>query len=119
MGACVIGGVLTKPALDTKLFTIDWSGLLDVATPAGIAVHDRIKTSIWTFDPASPASAVTLPENGFDDTGNMSWVTVSGGALDDVTYINNTITTTGACVNGKNTPSQTLVRQLRIRIADC
>jgi len=119
MGVCVIGGVLSKPQSDMKLFTIDWSELLRVPIQSGIAISDKIKASSWQLDTGSPTSTIAINAHGFDEASGTAWVTLSGGGIDDVAWVNNTIDTTGACVNGKNTPAQRLVRQIRVRVQDC
>jgi len=119
MTACVIGGVLSKPETDLVLFKIDWSPLLDMGLGRTVPVIDRIKTSTWAFASDSPQTAGLIVDDGFDETSGASWVTLDGGTEGDVWYIENTVTTTGACINGKNTPSQRMTRQLRIRVGKC
>jgi len=119
MTTSVIPGFFTKPDTDTKLFSVDWSSELDTGIGNHVSVIDKIDTSSWAIDSGSPTSAISTPASGFDDNLGITWVTVSGGSEGDVLYLNNIITTKGACVGGANTPPQTLVRQMKIKIQAC
>lgn len=119
MSISVIPGVIRKLDAESVLYEIDWTNILQLGVGRGVPVVDRIASSAWAIDAASPAATVTLVSNDFEESTAHSWVIVSGGNDGDVIHLNNTITTTGAAVGGKNTGSQTLVRQIRIRVEAC
>lgn len=119
MGICHVGGVMRKAAGDKQAFKIDWSDMMDLGIGRTMPVVDRIESSSWAIAADSPSSTVTTPEHDFDPVSAVAWVSVDGGSEGDVIYLNNTIETTGASVNGKSTPPQRFERQLRIRIEGC
>jgi hypothetical protein len=82
-------------------------------------VNDRIQSSSWAIDAGSPSSAITTPEHGFDEVSSTTWVALEGGVPGDVVHLNNTIETHGTAVNGKQTPTQRLTRQIRLRVDQC
>ena len=112
-------GVLSKANNETKLFAIDWSAYLNTGLGTTATIKDTIATSTWAFDVATPAATGAIVASDFDPISAKTWLTVSGGADGDVFWINNTITTAGADIGGKTTPSQTCELQLRIRVFEC
>ena len=119
MTTCVVGGVQSKLLKDTPLFTLQWADLLNTGLSSTVAAMDRIASSVWAYDLTSPNNDMVIQSNGFDDSSHQTWVTLSGGTDSGVYYINNMIITEGAIYNGKQTPPQTYVRQIRIRVSDC
>lgn len=115
MSICVISGLISKPIFDTKLISIDWQSILNTELQQTVALYDRITSSVWAVDPASPALDITLPGDGFDPASGQTFVTVAGGTDGATYYINNAITTSGVSLNGVSTPVQTFIRQLRLR----
>jgi len=111
-------GVLSKPPSDRVLFKIDWSDFLNLQVSRRAPVSDHIDVSEWAISSDSPTANAVIVEGGFDESGGITWVTIDGGYEGDVLHIENTIHTRGGSVNGKSTPAQRSVRQLRIRISD-
>lgn len=119
MTVCVVGSIIRKPEHDTITLSMDWSGLLDLGIGRTLPTMDRIESSSWAIASDSPSATVTLPVSDFDAATATAWVSIAGGNSGDTVFLDNTITTTGAAVNGKNTPPQTLVRRMRVKIEGC
>ncbi|MFG6500152.1 hypothetical protein [Sulfitobacter sp. 1A15106] len=119
MTVCVIPGVLKKSQPDKMLVTLEWPEILNTGIGRTMPVVDRIASSTWAIAANSPSSNVILQDSGFDEVSGTTWVAVDAGFDGDVVYIENTIETTGASVNGKSTPPQRAVRQIRMRIQQC
>lgn len=111
-----IGRVLEKLVGDEQLFTINWSDELQTGLTSNGLTRDRIAESTWALDYLSPRKSTEFGASGFDEASNNTWVTIKGGVEGNVVWINNTIVTTGASINGKTTPKQTFTRQIRVRI---
>lgn len=124
---CEIIGTIKKQFLDEQIrYSMDWSDRMKPEVSAyPVVSRDRIVTSTWALAADSPMTDVTFVGSGHNDQLHVGWITLVPGATlvaDDVIYLNNTIETSGIQPFGlltDATSGQLLVRQYRIRFAEC